>query len=413
MPLVTARVSKTLVLLGGVCTTLALSWCRLDALFPRDLSLTEMPVNRLITNLERQKKISPMDYSLVYSLARVHSIAYASNKNTISATKQKKNEVGSEQWTLAPTFLQYPKRKNKIDSSAIKHLDSAVKLYTTATQLVVPKNNDKAEAWLGLAWLLEEAMPYTDSLSYPNQMVQNYGVEQWRQGALGAYRKVYKIRSNKDLKQRGFLETPLSLEASQGIIRLQKGYSLNSYDQQELKTLQWHIKQVNQKPRYVTPIIFPISQQTSYFDLTNSQHTVSFDLLGDKIKRKWSWVSKRAGILVWDPLHTGKIQFAWQLFGTRTWYVFWKNGFQPLKALDNNSDGWLTGRELDGLSVWIDYNENGVSDKGEVKPISQFHIRRIAVGSLLNANNILWNPHGIQMDTGDFLPMYDWISQTR
>ena len=43
-----------------------------------------------------------------------------------------------------------------------------------------------------------------------------------------------------------------------------------------------------------------------------------------------------------------------------------------LAALDDNGDGVLSGKELDGLALWHDANGNGVCDPGEVKPLSEY-----------------------------------------
>ena len=55
----------------------------------------------------------------------------------------------------------------------------------------------------------------------------------------------------------------------------------------------------------------------------------------------------------------------------RTFWCFWENGYQALASLDDDGDGWLTGKELDGLAVWRDTNGNGVSEPGEVKTLSE------------------------------------------
>ena len=37
-------------------------------------------------------------------------------------------------------------------------------------------------------------------------------------------------------------------------------------------------------------------------------------------------------------------------------------------------DGWLKGKELDGLAIWRDVNANGVSEPGEVRPLADWGI---------------------------------------
>ena len=55
----------------------------------------------------------------------------------------------------------------------------------------------------------------------------------------------------------------------------------------------------------------------------------------------------------------------------------WRDGFEALSQLDANSDGELSGKELSSLSLWFDGNRNGVSEAGEVVPLSNKGISKI------------------------------------
>lgn len=44
-------------------------------------------------------------------------------------------------------------------------------------------------------------------------------------------------------------------------------------------------------------------------------------------------------LLVRDPQHKSKIESGRQLFGNVTWWMFWRNGYQALAALDDTMDG--------------------------------------------------------------------------
>lgn len=102
---------------------------------------------------------------------------------------------------------------------------------------------------------------------------------------------------------------------------------------------------------------------------------------------KWStWrASGKLPLVVWDPDHTGKIDSATQLFGNWTFGgknrqlaglgetsgspKTWGNGYEALGTLDSDGDGKVSGTELDPLGLWFDYNQNGVSEDGEVVSI--------------------------------------------
>lgn len=75
---------------------------------------------------------------------------------------------------------------------------------------------------------------------------------------------------------------------------------------------------------------------------------------------------------------TGRVTSGRQLFGNVIWWMFWESGYQALAALDDDHDGWLQGRELAGLVLWFDRNQNGISDPGEVIPIEQAGVEALA-----------------------------------
>lgn len=48
----------------------------------------------------------------------------------------------------------------------------------------------------------------------------------------------------------------------------------------------------------------------------------------------------------------------------------WKHGFEALATLDKDKDGKVSGGELSALALWFDENRDGVSQPGEVKPLT-------------------------------------------
>jgi hypothetical protein len=61
-----------------------------------------------------------------------------------------------------------------------------------------------------------------------------------------------------------------------------------------------------------------------------------------------------------------------------TFWLFWPNGYEALRALDDNGDGELRGAELRNLAIWRDSNQNGVSEKGEVSPLAAHRIAALS-----------------------------------
>jgi hypothetical protein len=82
--------------------------------------------------------------------------------------------------------------------------------------------------------------------------------------------------------------------------------------------------------------------------------------------------------LVYDKTGAGSIDSGLKLIGQVTFWVFWKNGYEVLSALDDNHDGKLSGNELDHLGIWNDTNSDGIAQNGEVKPLSYWHIRELS-----------------------------------
>jgi hypothetical protein len=83
--------------------------------------------------------------------------------------------------------------------------------------------------------------------------------------------------------------------------------------------------------------------------------------------------------VVWDPDKTGLILDAERLFGTHTWGKEWKHGYEPLATLDKDSNGWLEGDELTNMALWFDFNQDGISDKGEVKQLQDVGVTALGV----------------------------------
>lgn len=111
--------------------------------------------------------------------------------------------------------------------------------------------------------------------------------------------------------------------------------------------------------------------------------------------------SPRTPLLVYDPEHRREIYSASQLFGHWTLggkrqaalaalgainagdprgNTAWKDGFEALATLDHNSDGVLTGRELEPLGLWFDESADAKSSRREVKTLAEMGITKLVVG---------------------------------
>jgi hypothetical protein len=369
-----------------------------------------VPLNRLIRNVSRFVARRPNDARGHYTLGRLYSLAFARGIMDVDVIKK---DWSTKKPLPLPGFPPYTtileKSTGERQMPAVhRFLFQSGRHYRRAIQLA-PR---EALYWLGLGWMLEQGISHAGKVDAPFLMKPaRLSANQWRDHALAAYRRAYALTREVDLKKERLgpeKDTSISLEAGEGILRLLQGRRLTPVQSAEVARVRETVKALQSKPRAVTPILFPLNGAEPLSALLSRDSAVSFDLAGDGRPEWWPWVSPSAGILVWDPHGTGQITSGRQLFGSVTWWMFWKDGYQPLAALDNNQDGWLSDRELDGLAVWCDRNGNAISEAGEVRPLSQIGIERVAVRPMGRSGGVLHNPHGLQRGDGTFLPTYDW-----
>jgi hypothetical protein len=158
---------------------------------------------------------------------------------------------------------------------------------------------------------------------------------------------------------------------------------------------------------YITPVLVPLTD-APFARLIDPNSDVEFDLAGTGDTRAQGWITPEAAWLVWDPEWRGQIRSGFDLIGQRSWAVFWNDGFEALRALDDNRDGELTGAELGGLALWRDENSNGVSDNGEVMPVNVHGIAGLATTGAAERPGLLTAPRGVRFEDGRTRPLYDW-----
>jgi hypothetical protein len=372
-----------------------------------------VPLERLFQNVDRYVEQRPTDAQGHYTLGRLHSLAFT--RGMVQVRMYLKDFRTGEPLPLpdfaAPETILQPRTasREKPDASALRHLIQSVRHYQIATGLS-PK---KSLYWLGLGWMLEHGAPFALQVNEALfEIPPRASAEYWRQKALFAYRRAYALDIARDLKAEGLLAMSadycISCEAGDGVLRLLRCRKLTAAEKKEGASIERSLKTLEDKPHWMSPIIFPLDGTASLEAMLAGDRVASFDMAGSGRKHFWPWVGPNTGILVWDPEKTGRILSGRQLFGSATWSMFWGDGYQPLAALDNNQDGWLEGKELEGLAVWCDANGNGVSDLGEVRPISEIAIARVAAQAAGRSNGTLYNPRGLQRLDGTFVPTYDW-----
>ena len=358
------------------------------AIMAANRGLVNVPVERLIKNLEALTKDDPKNVQLRFNLARAHAMAYALRTDTVRARENAEKSGGLFGDGSAVSFTVTPTDDKDKLKAAKEHLAKAVEQYEEVLKLAP----DHLVALLGYAWCVEQSGQ--------------------KRKAVGEYRKVIKgaWEKEKDSRMGRMYGQFLTVEAAGCLIPLLD----KDKDKEEIKTLQERIKRLGVLGRPISPIVIPLHDGLTASELEDHSANVAFDADGTGLQKRWTWITRDAGWLVNDPHHTGKVTSALQLFGNVTFWMFWENGYQALAALDDDRDGMLAGKELDGLAIWQDLNGNGLSDRGEVKPLAEWGIVAISCRYVLDTNRsdrMAYSPRGVFFRDGSNRPTYDIILQ--
>jgi len=113
-------------------------------------------------------------------------------------------------------------------------------------------------------------------------------------------------------------------------------------------------------------------------------NTVLFDHDGDGQKAGTGWLSGDDGWLVRDLNGNGSIDNGTELFGDNTRLADGTralDGFAALADLDSNADGVIDTNDaaFGELKVWQDANQDGISQAGELKTLSELGIASLSL----------------------------------
>lgn len=367
---------------GALLLSATTSW----ALYIRP-ELDKTPVERLAANLTAKLEKDPTDFETRHNLARLHAMAYAKKTDTLETSANRK--TGEVQVWFGYEPRPVPFNAEKTDDAGKKmaaeaHLTEAIKQYELLLK-AQPENN---LVRLGYGWALKEAgkdMP-----------------------AAVEFRKVIKSawEKEKEMKFAGLGWHSLTSEAARYLTPM-----LNEEtDKAELAELKEKQAAMARVPRPVTPIAIPLSTGVELEDMLAPAAVVSFDADGSGFQKQWTWITPRAGWLVYDQTGAGEVDSALQMFGNVTFWCFWKDGYHALASLDDDADGRLREHELTHLAIWVDANSNGKSEPGEVKPLADYDIVELSVaGQAINDREDLVSKNGVVFANGEKRNSYDVI----
>lgn len=371
----------------------------------------QVPVARLVENLEQQLAANPDDPHLLARLARVHSLAYAVGDVELPVMGKGENP----QYTYYEQGNSYPATRHSLDRSAIAEridrLMEAIALYEKAAKLAPGERY----IWLGLGYCYDEMSHAATTLAWPSE-TEGAPTEAiaalrvaWEDKAVTAYAKAM---GDAPKVKEPFLTPPVELEAGRYIQAILEPREKRTTQEKKLLAAAKAMENTGDGPRMrmVTPIIFSLDSARPVESLLAPDMTVAFDLDGTESGAKWPWVKGDTAFLVWDGDGSGRVSSGRQLIGSVTWWLFWDNGYAVLQALDNDRNGWLEGPELAGLAAWQDANSNGQSDSGEVRPLATCGVLRLSTVASGTTGGMPMNASGLEMSDGRVLPTYDWIT---
>ena len=145
---------------------------------------------------------------------------------------------------------------------------------------------------------------------------------------------------------------------------------------------------------YVTPIVVPLID-APFAEMIDNGSAVAFDFAGTGDTRASGWITPNAAWLVWDPEWRGQVRSGFDMIGQRTWSVFWSDGFEAMRALDDNRDGELTGvkcRRQRGSHCVVKHGGQetalNIADViGEFRFAIEFHFNRAVFGGNRSEKN--------------------------
>jgi hypothetical protein len=382
----------------------------------------QVPIDRVLTNLQTQLATDTNNVRTVYQLARIHSMAYSTNVQTVPIINTNIHQENT--LTVAyfePGGLQIPDfiQTNRIKTAQARaHLTNAIHYYQRAKLLVNWKDTNRwliLPIHLGHAWSLDQSgdrekakEAYREALRYAweIEVEGNYTIKERMQWAWNRA-----LSGQNPLKgMKNYLGPGACY--SQEIINYLLPLLDPKKDAKEIAKLKAAQKTLLAMPRAVTPILVSLQRDLSFDSLIDRSASVQFDLDGSGLPRKYQWITPNAAWLVYDHDDSGRITSGLQLFGNVTFWIFWQNGYDALAVLDDDRNGSLESAELRHLALWRDANSDGRSDPGEVRPLHDHGIVKLQTTATTNSSGILSHPAGALLHNGSSLPTYDWIAQS-
>lgn len=327
---------------------------------------------------------------------------------------------------------------------AAASLDSAPLLAVGAYEDIAPDQRDRCDRLVGYL-IAREAEPerlaeFAAQLADPSHLgwldanradpdpqrqavVAHALTRIWRTRALREYAEAYDLAWPTDSRRDGVdwrgdhrlgIESLVAHEAATAILQLVERPELSGVlEPERVQVIREGLTALDAlpAPNWITPIVLRFNGATALADHLAPECVVSFDLDGDGRAERRTWVRPDTGLVVWDPEGRGEVTSGRQLFGSATWWMFFRDGYEALDALDDDRDGWLFGRELDGLALWRDADVDAVSDPGEVEGLACLGVVALATRPDTLEGLAPGARRGAWLSDGRSVPTWDWVAE--
>ena len=133
---------------------------------------------------------------------------------------------------------------------------------------------------------------------------------------------------------------------------------------------------VDRRGGFGDPLVLDLDGNGIELSDADGTNAVFWDIDVDGFNERSGWIANGDGLLAIDSNNDGIINDSSELFGDQTGF---ENGFLALTAFDSNNDSSITSADADfsNLLVWVDDNNDAVSQSAELYSLNQLGITSI------------------------------------
>jgi hypothetical protein len=393
--------------------------------------IKNVPVERVIANLEKRLAKAPGDYDLIFTIGRAYALAYAKATDKLEMSKDldipdlPEQVIGGVPTKGSAKGVLSPEKRKA-------YLKKAIEFYRKGISLKAKIHESRLrQEQLGLAWSLQQLGEKNEALKLYREVFDGAVADMKKQKKtnptgyeyigseyLAAETSIYLQQLLDPIRDKKALEA-VKKETPKNVVFKDDGTVIQTIDDEETKTPKknksdWSGLGIGEeKHRLITPVLIPLTTNSQLASLVDPKAKIAFDLDGSGVKKSWGWTKPTAGWLVYCPGgRASAVESGLSFFGSVTFWLFWRNGYEAMCSLDDNGDGELAGVELNDICVWNDSNSDGIVDDGEITPAKSWRIKALDCRRVEYKDGMPWIPNGVTLESGEVRPSYDWIVES-